>query len=234
MLQADTFAALDAAFARVSSPPQAFAVTCELAYQLGFEHVIHAPVRNHPDATKNWAATSYPPAWQEIYVAKAYLSRNPVRRRAAISAQPFLWSSLENELPEKERELFHDCRASGMQDGYVVPIHGAWGQAVAIGFACQSREAIVNPEKTALQVLAYKLHHLFDHPSAEAPVKITRREKQLLICLAQGRFNSEIADAMNISDNSVEWHLKNIYRKLAVNNRTGAVITAIQLGLLEI
>jgi DNA-binding CsgD family transcriptional regulator len=234
MLQAETFATLDAAFADINSPQQAFAVTCKLANQLGFEHVIHAPVMNHPDTTKNWAATTYPSSWQEIYQAKGYLSRNPVRQRTKISSVPFLLSSLEKELPKRDRELFVDCRACGMRDGYVVPVHGAWGQAVAIGFACQSLDAIANPGRTALQLLAYKLHHLFDQMHPQAEVRITRRERQVLQLLAQGRQNPEIADKLNVSDHSVEWHLRNIYRKLSVNNRTAAVVKAIQSSLLEL
>lgn len=234
MLSVDTFAAVDAAFANVTSAKEAFAVTCTLARQLGFEHVIHAPVRNHPDATKNWAATSYPPSWQEVYIAKGYLSRNPVRQRAAISSVPFLWSELRKTLPKSAQELFEDCQASGMKDGYVVPVHGAWGQAAAIGFACQSLEAAANPGRTGLQLLAYKLHHLFDQVSTPRSIQLTPRERQILIRLAEGKQNPDIADMLKISENSVEWHLKNIYRKLEVNTRTAAVIKAIQLGTLEL
>lgn len=234
MLRPDIFLSLDNAFEQVTTAQEAFAVTCRLAIELGFEHVIHAPVRNHPDAIKNWAATTYPDSWQEIYQAKGYLSRNPVRQRTEISSVPFLWSSLEKELPKRDREIFFDCRACGMRDGYVVPVHGAWGQAVAIGFACQSLDAIANPGRTALQLLAYKLHHLFDQMHPQAEVRITRRERQVLLLLAQGHQNPEIADKLHVSDHSVEWHLRNIYRKLSVTNRTAAVVKAIQSGLLEL
>ncbi len=234
MAQLDFLNSLDTAFTNVASTDEAFTVTCRFAWQLGFEHVIHAPVRNHLEASKNWAATSYPAKWQQLYVEKGYLSRNPVRQQAAISSVPFLWSGLEKSLKKPEREIFVDCRECGMQDGYVVPVHGAWGQAVAIGFACQSLEAIRNPGKSALQLLAYKLHHLFDLAVADTHIRITQREKQVLILLAQGAHTTTIGNKLMIADNSVEWHLKNIYRKLQVNNRTAAVVKAIQLGLLEL
>ena len=233
-MRADFFLNLDEAFGSVNTPEDAFRIACEQARQVGFEHVIHAPVRNHPDASKNWAATSYPLAWQEIYQAKGYLSRNPVRQRTEISSVPFQWSTLEKTLPKQDRELFLDCRDCGMRDGYVVPVHGPWGQAVAIGFACQSLEAINNPGKTILQLLAHKLYHLFMPLQTQKPLSLTARERQILLLLAHGRQNPDIADKLSISDHAVEWHLKNIYRKLEVNNRTAAVIKSIQLGLLEL
>lgn len=233
MLSLEGFVELDAAFAGVSLPDQAFAIACDLAGKLGFEHVIHAPVRNHPAAGKNWAATSYPADWRETYVAKKYLARNPVRQKALSSNIPFFWSALEAELPETQREIFHDCRATGMHEGLVVPIHGPWGQVVAIGFACQSKKTIGGSHCLALQALAYKLHHVFDsNQIKKTAARITLRENEILQCLAEGMQSTAIADRLKISDNSVEWHLKNIYRKLAVNNRTAAVVTAIQRGLL--
>lgn len=234
MLKAEVFAQLDEAYLSLGSPGEAFTLTCQLAKDFGFEHVIHAPVRNHPNATKNWSATTYPSEWQKLYAAKAYLSRNPVRRHAEISSTPFLWSALEKSLPASECELFRDCRDCGMTDGFVVPVRGAWGQVVAIGFACQSLEAMDNPGKSGLILLAYKLHHHFDRLKSPARQQITAREVQVLEQLAQGRNNPEIADRLAISDNAVEWHLKNIYRKLEVANRTSAVIKAIQNGILEL
>jgi hypothetical protein len=124
MLSLSDFMAVDAAYKGVNTPEKAFAITCALAGRLGFEHVIHAPVRNHPQASRNWAATTYPRAWQEIYVSKGYLSRNPVRHRVIETSRPFFWSDLEARLAPGDREIFHECRATGMKEGFVVPVHG--------------------------------------------------------------------------------------------------------------
>lgn len=234
MATLETFVELESAFAQVANRATAFQIACGLAGRLGFPHVIHAPIRNHPEAARNWSATTYPAAWQECYIAKGYLHRNPVRQRAETSSVPFLWSSLEPQLSREKRELFEDCRACGMQEGYVVPVHGPWGQAVAIGFACQSRDAVTAPARSALHLLAHKLHLAVDLPQNDHPVRLTAREKQILILLGSGAMNPEIADRLFISDNSVEWHLKNIFRKLDVRNRTAAVIKAVQMGLLQV
>ena len=226
---------LESAFAHAQTREQAFQTAGALAQQAGFAYLIHAPVRNHPNAAHNWAATTYPAEWQRLYAEKGYLARNPVRHHALVTNQPFRWSALEAELPTAEREIFADCRDTGMQEGIVVPVHGPWGQVIAIGFACEHPDAAANPMATPfLHLLALRLHHAFDTTTAQPEIRLTPREHEILQRLAQGRDNREISDVMGISDHSVEWHLKNIYTKLGVRNRTAAVVQALQIGLLSL
>lgn len=53
---------------------------------------------------------------------------------------------------------------------------------------------------------------------------LTERELEILEILSQGKSNKEIADSLGISENTVEQHLKNIYEKLNVQNRTEAAV----------
>lgn len=52
---------------------------------------------------------------------------------------------------------------------------------------------------------------------------LTTRERELLAALANGWSNLQIAARIGISENTVKYHLKNLYDKLAVNNRAMAV-----------
>ena len=52
---------------------------------------------------------------------------------------------------------------------------------------------------------------------------LTRRERVLLTSLAQGRTNKELAADLNISLNTVKFHLRNLFEKLSVNNRAQAI-----------
>lgn len=223
---------LEGVFAAATRPAETFQAATQAALGLGFPYLIYAPVRNHPNAAKNWTATSYPDEWQRLYVEKNYLPRNPVRKHALVSSRPFRWSQLECALPKRERELFQDCRDVGMAEGVVVPVHGAWGQAVAIGFACHHRDVVTAPVLPALHLIALRLHYSFNSDDIAASTKLTPRERQILLRVAEGHENRQIADLLNIADSSVEWHLKNIFAKLAVNNRTAAVVKAIQNGIL--
>lgn len=52
---------------------------------------------------------------------------------------------------------------------------------------------------------------------------LSAREEEVLDLLARGLPNAEIATELNVSENTVRFHLKNIYEKLNVTNRTEAV-----------
>jgi len=58
------------------------------------------------------------------------------------------------------------------------------------------------------------------------------RELQILDILARGKSNKEIARALGLDVNTIKWHLKNIYGKLAVSSRIHAVTKARACGLL--
>ena len=61
---------------------------------------------------------------------------------------------------------------------------------------------------------------------------LTKREVPILELIAQGHSNRQVADSLSVTEQTVKFHLTNIYRKLGVTNRTGAARAAYGLGLL--
>lgn len=68
--------------------------------------------------------------------------------------------------------------------------------------------------------------------AAALPEPLTDREKTILRFLAGGYSNREISDLLNISDGTVKNHISSVLSKLGVRDRTRAVLTAIDLGLI--
>jgi LuxR family maltose regulon positive regulatory protein len=62
---------------------------------------------------------------------------------------------------------------------------------------------------------------------------LTDREREMLILLANGISTKDIARRLLVSANTVKFHLKNIYAKLAVNSRVQATTAARQIGLIN-
>ena len=60
------------------------------------------------------------------------------------------------------------------------------------------------------------------------PDALTRRQRQVLDLLADGRSNAEIAAALHISSRTVAHHVEAILAKLGVDNRTHAAARARQ------
>ena len=63
---------------------------------------------------------------------------------------------------------------------------------------------------------------------------LTPRELQVLQLIRDGSKNKQIADQLSISENTVNFHIKNIVDKLGANDRTHAVTIALRRGLLQI
>ena len=65
-------------------------------------------------------------------------------------------------------------------------------------------------------------------------ISLTKREKQVLKCLSRGKSNEEIAASLNMSVHTAKAHIHNIFDKLSVQDRTGAVVKAIKYNLINI
>lgn len=64
-----------------------------------------------------------------------------------------------------------------------------------------------------------------DHP-------LTRREREVLVLVAEGRSNREIAAALSVTVATVKTHLVHLYAKLGASTREEALARAVSLGLL--
>lgn len=63
---------------------------------------------------------------------------------------------------------------------------------------------------------------------------LTSREMEVLIQVANGMFNKEIANALGISERTVKNHVSNIFKKIDVNDRTQAAVFAIKNDIIKL
>jgi len=76
------------------------------------------------------------------------------------------------------------------------------------------------------------VHGVAGRSEAEKEARLTRRESEILRLVADGKPNQEIARDLWITEQTVKYHVSNIYRKLGVANRTEASRWAQLNGLL--
>jgi DNA-binding NarL/FixJ family response regulator len=105
--------------------------------------------------------------------------------------------------------------------------------AIAKTFRLQSLGAL------AREVATGNVFHAFNRRTALRPAgpsglpALTERELEILRLVAAGAPNSRIARQLWITEQTVKFHLSNVYRKLGVSNRTEASHHAYVHGLLE-
>ena len=64
--------------------------------------------------------------------------------------------------------------------------------------------------------------------------QLTKRELEVLIKVANGMFNKEIAISLNISERTVKNHISNIFKKIQVSDRTQAAVFAIRNDIIKV
>jgi two-component system nitrate/nitrite response regulator NarL len=101
-------------------------------------------------------------------------------------------------------------------------------QAMTLGAAgfCSKREPPEQLLDTIIAVASGRMVFPFIDVSSLASdplAGLTPRERELLAALAGGLTNQQMATQLDISLNTVKFHLKNLYDKLAVGNRAQAV-----------
>lgn len=150
---------------------------------------------------------------------------------------------MKSELPEvsvlmltvedNEEQLFEALRSGAK--GYflktILPnelltfIHMIYrGETVITGPAARKMiESVANQQPLGLRI------------TANRKIKtniLTKREKEILAQVMKGLTNREIAEVLDISENTVKNHLRNIMEKLQMNNRVQAAAFALQEGWL--
>ena len=63
---------------------------------------------------------------------------------------------------------------------------------------------------------------------------VSPRELEILRLIAQGKRNKEVADSLGITQETVQTHIKRLFGKLEVHDRTAAVTVALRRGILHI
>ena len=98
------------------------------------------------------------------------------------------------------------------------------------GFAAVSAEgARMGLEQAAAEGFA-ALHGVHEVPAA-GEVSLTRRERQVLALLVEGKSDREIGAALELSPRTVGVHVSNLLGKLGVESRTAAVSVAMRQGM---
>lgn len=208
--------------------------------RMGFTRFAHVALRipDRPDAP--FALTTYPTDWAEHYLANDYVHHDPVLQTAQVQLRPFDWPWLTRnaELTPRQARMMREAADFGVSQGLTVPIHGPRGSFAALCLLCGESQA----EFERIQreyVMSIHMMGLYFHSALEnnvlagdaAPrVHLTDRERDVLAWTAKGKSAWEASEILNISQATVNFHLKNVMQKFDVYSKHHAVVKAIMSG----
>jgi two-component system, NarL family, response regulator LiaR len=148
-----------------------------------------------------------------------------MRIRAVAPTAQVIMLTVSADEKDVEEAIFAGARGYVLKDAPVEEIHAAV-RAAAVG------ESLLSP-RIAADILE-RIRADLGRPALpeEARAELTEREREVLSLIAQGRDNTQIADELFVSVQTVKNHVSNILAKLEVQNRVQAAVQAIQRRLL--
>jgi DNA-binding NarL/FixJ family response regulator len=97
--------------------------------------------------------------------------------------------------------------------------------------AAAAGDALLAPSVTRRLIEAFARRPPETSPSPSQLASLTARERDVLLLLARGRSNAEIAAVLFVSEATVKTHVGNLLAKLGLRDRVQAVILAYETGI---
>ncbi|MEM6372603.1 MAG: LuxR family transcriptional regulator [Pseudomonadota bacterium] len=193
----------------------------------------------NPDASDMAIATDgFPAHWVEEYTQNNFVEIDPIPELASKMARPFYWHEIRDLTPLSAANLryLNALENSGIGDGLAFYVFGPVLQNAYVGLGFGQARIDLDPHVVfELQCVAQAGHLRFCTLSAtDLPDKrLSKREREVLEWVARGKSNTVIADILSISAHTVDAHMRSIYRKLDVSDRTSAAVRGIGNGILH-
>ncbi len=219
----------------------------EAGRDLGYEHASLAifPSRDTPIETANaFLHTSLPEKLLCKYDEEKMGEIDPVVAHCMVKSTPLIWSPDLFAL-RKQQELYEEACSHGVRSGITLPYHGPNGELGMLCFAADvkpdeqfRKEAQQNiPELSCLRDIALDAFAAFmktHSAQAKQNIDITSRELECLKWCATGKSSWDIAQLLNCTEATVNFHFANIRRKFGASSRRLAIIKAIRMGLISL
>lgn len=181
----------------------------------------------------------FPDDWGEQYLTKNW-EVDPVRSLAAVHPVPFRWSEMEKirSLSAEEKVFQKLVEHYGFRDGLIIPVFGPANRNGYIVLSLSGPHKRLSPSIIAeYRALCQYLHLRYWElvpPTDNQSALLSRREQEVLRWVARGKSNSVIADILGVSANTVDTHLRRIYRKLDVCDRVSAAVAGLNRGFIAL
>ncbi|MDR2154563.1 MAG: autoinducer binding domain-containing protein [Burkholderiaceae bacterium] len=208
------------------------------ATALQFDYVAYGFESPYPfSRPKITLLNNYPRSWQENYKKEGYIRIDPTVTHGRRSRNPIIWS---DQLFINAQNFWENARDHGLNVSWAQSILDNFGGKSMITLS-RSYKSLTTKElegnelkmRWLAQVAHFALSKFFQIDLITKETPLSRREVEVLKWSADGKSAQDIADILNLSKNTVDFHIKNSLAKLQAPNKTAAVIRAALTGLLN-
>lgn len=183
--------------------------------------------------------------WHQHYLEEQYNDIDSTLSFVYNNHLPIYWN-LEQQLAQatstSERKMRLDSIAFGAESGLSIPIHGPHNNfAVLLLVQMQNEQCNLQQAKEQYEFFVAAHHyyhyiqaHLLEEVSANQIFCLTQREIQCLLLIAKEYSVKEMAQQLELSERTINFHIQKINKKLAVKNKYQALAKAIAAQLLTL
>lgn len=210
----------------------------EAVHTLGFRyyHLVYRKVLPLSQERVRWLS-NYPLAWRKRYAQKNYFCIDPRIKLARSTEELIVWN---DQLFVDTPQLWRECREHGLRHGVTQSVLNGAGGLGMLSLARRhppiSRAELKSNRqniRTLTQLTLRILSRIYHNEATASLPPLSDREAEILRWSADGKSARDIAEILDISKNTVDFHIKNSVQKLQVPNKTAAVARAVLLGLLR-
>ncbi len=230
-----------AATSRATSGDELFTLFTRAVGHYGYDRVLFSiplDIELPEELNKHGLLLNYPADWMSYYIEKDFGRIDPVLKSCFTQSQAFTWADMEarTALTDAQTRLMRMAESAGLNNGVGVPVRTHSAMVAGFGLASSERRDAAHADPDILSALATQfytaLKRLYANTQADdaAPVSLTAKEIEILSWVAAGKTDEDIAVILGISRNTVDSHMRNVFRKLEAGNRVSAVVKGISLG----
>nr|WP_316629265.1 PA1136 family autoinducer-binding transcriptional regulator [uncultured Brevundimonas sp.] len=165
----------------------------------------------------------------------AYLARCPINQHVLETDRPFFWT--KTGAPGSETYRVVDRPVGAGVHGLQIPVFGQVGLVGAMSFGGgvidSSTEARIQLQAVAMAAVGVARRLTVAGGDMAQDRRLSGRELEVMRWIASGRQHADIAVRLNLSERTIENHLRRIRRRLGVSNTAQAVQVLVRSGQLE-
>jgi LuxR family transcriptional activator of rhlAB and lasB len=214
-------------------------IECSVTFSksIGFDFFVYAVCEAVPfTRPKMHVFSNYPTPWLQRYKESNYAVADPTIRHCRCSNEPLRWSQ---ELFDGCPQLWSDANDHQLRIGVTQPSCKVGG-GIALLSLSRTNKTIDDTEFETLKPIIkaftetvcswiFKLDETLNTP---LDIELRQKEKEVLRWAADGKTSEEIGRILNVTADTVNFHLRNVQNKLGACNRVQAVTYAVAQGYL--
>lgn len=205
----------------------------------GFNWTVYFPfyASGEPPQPMVLASARAPSDYFVAFQKNEFASFGPIRWTHAPVVRPFLLSELASlaDITDAQTDTVTHLRRIVGCDAIFAPTFGPAARNGVVVFACGERAPIFTrtallrigwvAQTTHTEIVGHSFTRRYRTP------EFTAREYDVYRCIVRGMSNLEIAEALTLSPNTVDTHIRRLFAKLGVNDRIAAIRQAVVNGL---